>query len=115
MHPKERGQQVKGSDSPPLLCPCETPLAVLGTFWVPSICEGYKTVGTNPEEARKLRRGPENLPCENRLERRGFGLETKRLCGDLTAPSSIQGVTGMPEGGFFIRNCGDRTRSYGLD
>ena len=48
-----RDQQVKGGDSAPLLCSCETPPGVLGPVQVPTTEEGHGVVGASPEEGHE--------------------------------------------------------------
>jgi len=54
LHPKQRGQQVEGGDSAPLLCFGESPPGVLHPALEPSAQEGHGCVGAGPEEATKV-------------------------------------------------------------
>ena len=75
--------------------------------------QGLARVG--PEETRAvIRVGLEHLPYEDRLrESAWFGLETRRLQGDLEAAlQCLQGVTGR--GGLFIRGCRGRMGKKGV-
>ncbi|KAJ7423821.1 hypothetical protein BTVI_08721 [Pitangus sulphuratus] len=49
LHKKKCGQQVKGDDSGPLLCPCEAPSGVLYPALGPPIKAGHGP-GRSPEE-----------------------------------------------------------------
>jgi len=53
LHPKQRGQQVEGGDSAPLLRSGETSLGVLHPALEPSAQERHGAVGAGPEEATK--------------------------------------------------------------
>jgi len=57
LHQKQRGQQVEGGDSAPLLCSGETPCGVLHPALEPSAQDRHGPVGTGPEEATKMIRG----------------------------------------------------------
>jgi len=61
LHQKQCGQQVKGEDSVPLVCPGETPLGVLCPALEPSAQERHGDVGAGPEEVAKMIRGLEHL------------------------------------------------------
>ena len=67
LHPEQCGQQAKGGDSPPLLCSHDTPPAVLCPALGAPMSEGHGPAQAGPEEAMKMIRGLEQLPCEDRL------------------------------------------------
>jgi len=52
-HQQQRGQQVKGGDSAPLLCCGETSPGVLCPALEPSAQEEHGPVGVGPEECHK--------------------------------------------------------------
>jgi len=54
LHHKQRGQQVEGGDSAPLLRSGETPPGVLRPALEPSAQEGHGAVGVGPEEATNM-------------------------------------------------------------
>jgi len=53
LYQKQRGQQVEGGDSTPLLGSGETPLGVLCPALEPSAHEGHAAVRAGPEEGHK--------------------------------------------------------------
>ena len=53
LHQKQRGQQVEGGDSAPLLHSGETPPRVLCPALEPSAQQGHGPVGAGPEEGHE--------------------------------------------------------------
>jgi len=53
LHTEKRGQQVKGGNSAPLLCPGETPPGALCPALKPPAQERHGVVGAGPEEGHK--------------------------------------------------------------
>jgi len=53
LHQKQRGQQVEGADSAPLLHSGESPPGVLHPALEPSAQDRHGPMGVGPEEARK--------------------------------------------------------------
>ena len=62
LHQKQRGQQVEGGDSAPLLCSGETPPVVLRPALEPSAQGGHGPVAAGPEDATKMIRGWSTSP-----------------------------------------------------
>lgn len=89
LHQKQHDQQVKGRDSTPLLCACETPhLQYCVQFWGlqhkkdMDLLEWVKRTVT-------MIRGVGHLSYEDRLKQlRLLSLENRKVWGDLTVPSS---------------------------
>lgn len=61
------GQQVNEGDSPSLLCPCESPPAVLSLALGPPAQERCGPVGVSSEEIMKMLKGLEHLSTSDRL------------------------------------------------
>ncbi|KAK4826803.1 LOW QUALITY PROTEIN: hypothetical protein QYF61_011611 [Mycteria americana] len=98
LHPKQRGQQVEGGDSAPLLpCP-ETPLEHCVQLWAQ---DRHGPVGAGPEEATEMVRGLEPLCYGERLRELGlFSLEKRRLRGDLLVAFQYRKGADKKDGGF---------------
>ena len=84
-HQKQCGEQVKGSDSAPLLCSGETPSGVLCPALEPPAQERHGPAGAGPEEGHKndQRDGTPLLQGKAERELGLFSLEKRRLWGDL--------------------------------
>ena len=67
LHQKQRGQQVEGGDSDPLLRSGETLPGVLHPALGSSAQEGQRPAGVGPEEATEMIQGWEHLSYEDRL------------------------------------------------
>ncbi|KAK4826809.1 LOW QUALITY PROTEIN: hypothetical protein QYF61_011617 [Mycteria americana] len=109
LHPKQRGQHIKGGDSAPLLrCP-ETPLEHCVQLWAQ---DRHGPVGAGPEEATEMVRGLEPLCYGERLRELGlFSLEKRRLRGDLLVAFQYLKGAGKKDGErLFSRACSGRTR-----
>jgi len=53
LHQMQRGQQVEGGDSAPLLCSGESPPQILCPALGPPAQEGHGAIGVGPEEGHK--------------------------------------------------------------
>ncbi|KAK4826840.1 LOW QUALITY PROTEIN: hypothetical protein QYF61_011648 [Mycteria americana] len=113
LHPEQRGQQVEGGDSAPLLpCP-ETPLEHCVQLWAQ---DRHGPVGAGPEEATEMVRGLEPLCYGERLRELGlFSLEKRRLRGDLlVAFQYLKGADKKDRDRLHSRACSKRTRGNGF-
>jgi len=116
LNQKQRGQQVEGGDSAPLLHSGESPPGVLRPALEPLAQERHGAVGACPKKSAKMIRGLEHLCCEERLRELGlFNLEKKRLWGDLTADFQYKSGAYKKNGDkLFSKACCDRIRGNGF-
>ena len=112
LHPKQRGQQVEGGDSAPLLRSGETPLGVLCPAQHRKDMELLEQV---QRRATKMIRVLQHLSYKERLRELAlFSLEKRRLWEDLTAAFQyLKGAYRKDGDNNFSKAC-DRTRSNGF-
>ena len=110
---KESGQQGKGGDPPPLLCPGEATSAVLCPVLGSSVQERQGTSKESPAEGHRDDWGTGALPYEERLRHlRLPSLEERRPRQDLiNAYKYLKGRTQVDEKRLFSAVPSDRTRS----
>jgi len=109
LHQKQRGQQVKGGDSAPLLHSDDPPPGVLHR-------KDMELLEQVQRRATKMIRWMEHLSYEERLRELGlFSLEKSRLWGDIiVAFEYLKGAEKKDGDKLFSRACCDGTRSNGF-
>ena len=109
LHQKQRGQQVKGGDSAPLLHSDDPPPGVLHR-------KDMELLEQVQRRATKMIRWMEHLSYEERLRELGlFSLEKSRLWGDIiVALQYLKGGYKKEGDNLFSVVCCDRTKSNGF-
>ncbi|KAK4829585.1 hypothetical protein QYF61_005685 [Mycteria americana] len=112
LHQKQRGQQVEGGDSAPLLRAGETPLQYCLQLWGPQHRKDMDLLERVQRRATEMVRGLEHLSYEERLRELGlFSLQKRRLRRDLTvAFQYLKGAYKKDGERVFSRACSNRTR-----
>ena len=104
LHQKQRGQQVEGHDSTPLLCSGESPPGV--QLWSPQHRTDMDLLEWVQRRATKMIRGTEHLCYEERLRELGLFSLKRRWQGDLRASCQyLKGAYRKGEEKVFSRAC----------